>query len=364
MVVEKISEGHFDRGGYRDGGNVGNLSLARELRQRAEFSQRIVAVSHAGVFMHVFHRGKHPQFVFHQRSTQGAGQVLAREGLLGIGLGIIQPVARIQGLLAEISRQITVPIVGAAPGGDDDRASVGARGIGVILRGAHHELLYGVRRVALQKAADEVVIVVAAIHREIHIQPRTAAERNSGDARLRRIRRLDRLGHRTQIRDVGKAAAGQRQRAQVFGSNHCLLDAAGGLNVLAGDRFGARLYLHGLRRRRRPQHNGYARHRTHGDRDRRTGRGKSGSCNFKLVLAGLQRFQAELPQPVAARALAQPRRCGSSRNLRAYNPRSAGIMNGAGKRAIRSLSKSVRGADQNQRCHESRKNENRTKPRP
>ncbi len=57
-----------------------------------------------------------------------------------------------------------MPVVGSPTRGNDYRTAIGPRSIGVKLRCAYGELLHGVRRKVLQEAANEVIVVVPAVH--------------------------------------------------------------------------------------------------------------------------------------------------------------------------------------------------------
>ena len=128
----------------------------------------------------------------------------------------------------------------AALGRDDDRSRGCAAGVGVFVRRAHGKFLNRVGRKILQKAANPVVGIVAAIDREIVIQARTSAGGNRSDARLGGIGRFDRLGARREIGDVGEAARGERQRLQILAADDSLMHHADQIDGLGRDRGGLR----------------------------------------------------------------------------------------------------------------------------
>ena len=77
-----------------------------------------------------------------------------------------------------------MPVIRPATAADDYRTSVGARSVGIKLRGTHGKFLHGVRRIILQETAYKIVIVVAAVHGKINVQAGTAAKRHGGNACL------------------------------------------------------------------------------------------------------------------------------------------------------------------------------------
>ena len=82
---------------------------------------------------------------------------------MGLGARILNREARVERGRALVESSVAVPFVGAVLGGDDDGAGGGAAGVGVFIGGAHGEFLNAIGRKILQKAADPVVGVVAAI---------------------------------------------------------------------------------------------------------------------------------------------------------------------------------------------------------
>ena len=125
---------------------------------------RVGAVGNTGVFGDEFVASEEPQLVAFESTADGADSVLARERLLGIGIGIIERVARVEIFPAIVVRGAAVQLVRTAAGGKNDAAAVGVGSFRAELRGADDELLHGFGRIVLQKAADEVVVVIATIH--------------------------------------------------------------------------------------------------------------------------------------------------------------------------------------------------------
>jgi hypothetical protein len=113
--------------------------------------------------VHVFECGEEPELIFPDRAAEGSYVVLPRERLLGIGRGVFNGKAGVEGGGALVESCVAVKLVGAAPGGDDDGAGGGASGVGVFLGGADGELLDRIGREVLEKSSDVVVGVIAAV---------------------------------------------------------------------------------------------------------------------------------------------------------------------------------------------------------
>ena len=156
------------------------------------------------------------------RPAERANIVLPRKWLLRIvthariaGLRrILDREARIQRRRPLVEGAAAMPVIGSALGRDHDRSRRGSARVGVFLGRAHRKFLNRVRREILQKSANPIVGVVAAIDGKIVVQSGTSAGRNRRDARLGRIGRLDRFCSRRQIGDVGEAARRQRKGLQ------------------------------------------------------------------------------------------------------------------------------------------------------
>ena len=193
------------------------------------------AVGNAGVFVDIFVGREKPESVAAKRPAERADSVLSSERLLWIGRGIIERVARVEIFTAVIIRAAAVPVVRTAAGGKNDAAAVGAGSFRAELRGAYDEFLHSFGRIVLQEAADEVVVVVAAVHGKIDIEAGAAAERDGGDAGFGGIGRFDGGGERSHDGDVGEAAGGERNFVKVVGSDDSLYHAAGGVERMAGE---------------------------------------------------------------------------------------------------------------------------------
>lgn len=148
---------------------------------------------------------------------------------------ILNGEASVESGRALVEGPVSVPIVGAAPGGDDDRSCGGASGVGVFLRGADGEFLNGIRREILQKASNPVVGVVGTINGEFVVEAGTAAGGNGGDACFGGIRGLDGLRARDQICDVGEAARGERKSFEIAASHYSLMNCARNIHRFGGD---------------------------------------------------------------------------------------------------------------------------------
>ena len=70
-----------------------------------------------------------------------------------------------------VKRAVAVPFVRSALGGDYHGAARGTARVGIFLRSSHGKFLDRVRRKILQEAADVIVGVVAAIHRQCTFNP-------------------------------------------------------------------------------------------------------------------------------------------------------------------------------------------------
>ena len=112
---------------------------------------------------------ENPEAIFLQRAADGANVVLAGVGLLGIGLWIVEVVAGVQSAGAEKSAGAAVPLVRAGLRADDDGAAIRTGRVGIELCRANVEFADGFRRDVLQKSADEVVVVIAAVDGEVYV---------------------------------------------------------------------------------------------------------------------------------------------------------------------------------------------------
>ncbi len=101
-------------------------------------------------------------------------------------------------------------------------------------------------REILQKAADVVVRIVAAVDREHVVESGTAAEGDRGNARLGGVGRLDRLGSRDQVGDVGEAAHRQRNCCQILRGDYAAMYGAAGIHGLGDDGRCLRLHIQRL----------------------------------------------------------------------------------------------------------------------
>src|SRR6202030_4350254 len=89
--------------------------------------------------------------------------------------------SRVQCRRPLVERSTTVPFVGATLGVDDDRSRRCPARVGVFVGGANREFLNRVRRKILQKSANPVVGVVAAVHGKIIVQSGTSSGGNRRD---------------------------------------------------------------------------------------------------------------------------------------------------------------------------------------
>ena len=275
-----------------NGGDVRKIAGGGELGKRAEFGERLGAVGDAGVFVDVFVGSEEPEFAGLHRAAEGGDGVLAREGLLGIGFGIIERVPGVQILPAIVVGQAAMPVVSAAARGENDAAAVGARSIRAKLRGAHDKFLHGFGRKILEEAADVIVVVVAAVNGEVYVEARAAAERNGGDARLGGIGRLDGSGEGREEGNIGEGARGEGDFVEIGGGDDGFHSAAGGLDGLAGERWAAVVDSHGFL-------NGFG---SEGDTESRLtadGNDDSSRCSFEAggvrgnrISAGLKSVEA------------------------------------------------------------------------
>ena len=104
------------------------------------------------------------------------------------------------------------------------------------MRGTHDKFLHGFGRIILQEAADEIVVVVSAVHGKIDVEAGAAAERDGGDASLGGIGRFDGRGEWSHEGNVGEAARGEWNFVQIVGGDDGLYGAAGGVKRIAGER--------------------------------------------------------------------------------------------------------------------------------
>ena len=197
---------------------------------------RVGAVGDAGVFVDVFVGSEEPELVAFERTAESADSVLSCERLLGIGIGIIERVARVEIFSAIVVRGAAVPLVRTTACGENDAAAVGAGSFRAKLGGTDHELLHGFGRIVLQESADEVIVVIATIHGEINVEAGAAAERDGSDAGFGRVGRFDRRGERSHDGDVGETARGERNFVEIVGSDDGLHHAAADVERMAGER--------------------------------------------------------------------------------------------------------------------------------
>src|SRR2546427_1733422 len=92
-----------------DGSDAGKAAGGGKLRKRLKFVEALIAVSHAGVFIHVFERGKEKKPVPNKGAAERARSVVAREGLFGIGLGIVERISGVKGAVTEVPGEAAVP---------------------------------------------------------------------------------------------------------------------------------------------------------------------------------------------------------------------------------------------------------------
>src|SRR5579864_5988361 len=129
-------------------------ALRGQLGQGIELSLTLRTVSNAGVFVDVFERGEEPELVFDNRSTECADIILARERLLRIGRWIFDGEASVKRSGTLVESFIAVPLICPVFGRDHDGAGGRATGVGVFLSRSNGEFLDGLRRKALEEAAD------------------------------------------------------------------------------------------------------------------------------------------------------------------------------------------------------------------
>ena len=122
--------------------------------------------------MHMLERGEDPEFVFCDRPADRGDVILPGKRLLGIGRhGFSIGKRALSDASALVKRGIAVPFVCAMLGRDYDRAGGGSACVGVLICGAHLELLNPIGRKILQEAANQVVGVVATIDRSSLFRP-------------------------------------------------------------------------------------------------------------------------------------------------------------------------------------------------
>src|ERR1700730_616814 len=114
--------------------------------------------------MDVLEGAEDPELVLDDGAAQSADVVLAGEGLLGIGSGIVDRKTRVKRGGTLVEGFVAVPVVGAVLRGDDHRSSGGAAGVRIFLRGGDGKLLDRFRRIVLQETADPVIGVVGAVN--------------------------------------------------------------------------------------------------------------------------------------------------------------------------------------------------------
>ena len=243
------------------------------------------AVGDAGVFVNGFEGGEKPDLAFLDRPADGANVVLPREGLLGVGRGIVDRETRIQACGTLVKRAVAMPLVGSAFRDNHHGAGGGASRVRIFLRGAHREFLDGFRREVLQKPADVIIGIVRAIHRKLNVQTGTPTEGNGGDARLGGIGGLYRLSSGNEIGDIGKAASCQRDVLEILCRDGALMHGARGVDGLRRDRRGLALDIHALGESLEPHCDRDALDHADDDRDVRAGFGKSVGVYDDLIVA-------------------------------------------------------------------------------
>ena len=294
QVAEVIPErnGHIVR--RRNRTDAWDEPLCRQTGKGLELGEVRGAVSDAGVFVDRFERRKEEELILNDRTAQRGHVVLPRERLLRQRRGILYWVAGVQRGGALVEGFFAVPEVGAALGGDLDRAAHGAADVRILLRRLHGEFLDRIRRKILQEAADPIVRVVGAIHGIHIVESGTAAEGDRRDARLRRVGGLHRFGAGNEEGDIGEAAVRQRNGIQILGGNRAAVNGAGGIDRLGDDGGCLPLHIHRLPACGQVQRDGHFAHGTHHHRNLRTGIGEPGSLHAQPVLAGQQIVEAEL----------------------------------------------------------------------
>ena len=141
-----------------------------KLRERIEFALAGGAVGDAGVFVYVFEGREKPDFVSDRGAAKSSDIVLTRKRLFGIGSGVVNREARVQVRGAAVESPLAVPLVRAAFSGDDHRCRRRATGVGILLRRADRKFLDGIRRKVLEKAANPIIGIVAAVHGTFIVQ--------------------------------------------------------------------------------------------------------------------------------------------------------------------------------------------------
>src|SRR5206468_10324513 len=110
-----------------------------------------------------------------ERTSQGEHVILPREGLLRIGSRIFNGKARIESRRAVVESRIAMPFVAAPSRRNHDRSRGCSSGIGILVSRAQGKFLDGLRREILEKSANEVVGIIAAVHGKLIVQARTAS---------------------------------------------------------------------------------------------------------------------------------------------------------------------------------------------
>src|SRR5258707_14833564 len=79
-----------------DRGNAWDQAVGGQHRKRSKLCLIRWTIGDAGVLVEVFEGGEHPDLIFLDRAAESEYVVLLRKGLLGIGRGILDWIARIQ----------------------------------------------------------------------------------------------------------------------------------------------------------------------------------------------------------------------------------------------------------------------------
>ena len=167
-----------------------------ELRQGIEFGLAGRAIGNAGVFVYVFEGRKKTDFVSDRGATESSDIVLTRKGLFGIGSRVVNRKTRIEIRSPAVEPRVAVPLVGPALGGDDHGCGGRPAGVRILLRRADRKFLDRIGRKILEKAANPIIGIVAAVHGIFIIEARTAAGGKRGSTGFGGIGRLKRFRSR------------------------------------------------------------------------------------------------------------------------------------------------------------------------
>ena len=230
-----------------------------------------------------------------------------------------------------------MPVVSAALRADDHGGSGSAANVRIRLRGLHGEFPNYIGRKVLQEAADVVVRIVGAVHRELVVQPGASTSGHRGNARLGRVGRLDRLRARHHVGNVSEAAGRQRNGLQVLARNDSSINGIRGIEHLGSDGGRFRLHINGLLNGFRTQRDQDVAHVTHLHRHIGTGLGKPFGIDGYAVVSRHQVGKSELSAAVGGCLAGNAGSIIRHHDIGGLDSSSAGILHFAQQRARRIL---------------------------